>query len=116
MGVRLLQQLVAEKTAPVVQAYMQHVQRAAAEKMRLALSRLENQVFSRTDHLDDGSPIAVKIIIHGEDASPLSPGGRGAGGEGDVIDRESTRDTVHASDTPLIRPAANFSLQGRREN
>lgn len=69
MGVRLLQQLIAEKTAPVVQAYMHHVQQAAAAKMRLALSRLNNQVYSRTDHLDDGSPITVAITIHSERAT-----------------------------------------------
>lgn len=76
MGVRLLQQLVAEKTAPVVQAYMQHVQRAAAAKMRLALMKLGDGVYSWTDHLDDGSPIAVTITIHGDRSAPLSPGGR----------------------------------------
>ncbi len=69
MGVRLLKQLVAEKTAPVVQAYMHHVQRAAAAKMRLALQKLGDGEYARTDHLDDGSPIAVKITIHGDRAT-----------------------------------------------
>jgi 5-oxoprolinase (ATP-hydrolysing) len=69
MGVRLLQQLIAEKTAPVVEAYMQHVQRAATEKMKLALSRLTDQVYTWTDHLDDGSPITVTITIRGDRAT-----------------------------------------------
>ncbi|MFO0919534.1 MAG: hydantoinase B/oxoprolinase family protein [Planctomycetaceae bacterium] len=69
MGVRLLKQLIAEKTAPVVEAYMQFVQQAAAEKMKLALSRLNDQVLTRTDHLDDGSPISVTITIQGERAT-----------------------------------------------
>jgi 5-oxoprolinase (ATP-hydrolysing) len=69
MGVQLLQQLVAEKTAPVVLAYMQHVQAAAAAKMRLALQKLGDGEFIRTDHLDDGSPIAANITIRGETAT-----------------------------------------------
>ncbi len=69
VGVRLLQQLVAEKTAPVVEAYMQHVQQAAKEKMKRALSRLTDKVYTRTDHLDDGSPITATITIHGDRAT-----------------------------------------------
>jgi 5-oxoprolinase (ATP-hydrolysing) len=69
MGVQLLQQLIAEKTPPVVEAYMQHVQRAAMEKMKLALSKLTDRVYARTDHLDDGSPICAKITIQGERAT-----------------------------------------------
>jgi 5-oxoprolinase (ATP-hydrolysing) len=62
-GVRLLNELVERRSLPVVQAYMGHIQRAAAEKMRLALSRLGDGVYERTDHLDDGSPIVVRIAI-----------------------------------------------------
>jgi len=69
MGVRLLQQLVAEKTAPVVLAYMRHVQAAAAAKMRLALRKLGDGEFARTDHLDDGLPITARITIRGEQAT-----------------------------------------------
>jgi 5-oxoprolinase (ATP-hydrolysing) len=69
MGVRLLQQLIAEKSAPVVEAYMQHVQRAASEKMKLALSRLTDRVYTWTDRLDDGSPITATITIRGDRAT-----------------------------------------------
>ena len=69
MGVQLLRQLIVEKTAPVVEAYMQHVQRAATEKMKLALSRLTDKVYQRTDHLDDGSPITATITIRGDRAT-----------------------------------------------
>ncbi len=46
--------------------------------------------------------------------SPLSPGGRGAGGEGDVLDGERVQGPKRVRDLPLIRPTATFSLQGRR--
>jgi glycogen debranching enzyme len=72
------------------------------------------------------------------DFSPLSPGGRGAGGEGEVTDATSERARNASEDgirrerqerrsslalrapdgpvpDPLIRPSATFSLQGRRE-
>jgi len=62
-GVRQLQELVARYSLRVVQDYMRHIQRAAAEKMRLALSRIPDGQYALTDHLDDGSPIAVAIAI-----------------------------------------------------
>lgn len=68
-GVRLLQDLVARESRAVVQAYMGHIQRAAAEKMRLALAALPDAVYRRVDHLDDGSPIAVAITIAGDRAT-----------------------------------------------
>ena len=67
-GVRQLRELVARYTLPVVQAYMQHIQQAAAAKMRLALARIPDGKYRRTDYLDDGSPIAVTITVDGERA------------------------------------------------
>ncbi|GAB4141780.1 MAG: hydantoinase B/oxoprolinase family protein [Planctomycetaceae bacterium] len=68
VGVQQLNELIERYSLPVVQAYMQHIQQAATEKMRLALAELSDGVYRRTDHLDDGSPIAVTISIQGESA------------------------------------------------
>jgi len=67
-GVRQLGELVARHSLPVVQAYMQHIQRAASEKMRMALSEIPSREYAMIDHLDDGSPIAVSIAIRGDSA------------------------------------------------
>jgi 5-oxoprolinase (ATP-hydrolysing) len=68
LGVRLLRELVNRYSLPVVAAYMNHIQHAAAQKMRLALSRFPDGNYSRTDHLDDGSPISVSIAKRGDQA------------------------------------------------
>jgi 5-oxoprolinase (ATP-hydrolysing) len=68
-GVQQLNELVERYSLPVVQAYMGHIQRAAAAKMRLALAALPDGEYALTDHLDDGSPIVVKITIRGDTAS-----------------------------------------------
>ncbi|MCH8829003.1 MAG: hydantoinase B/oxoprolinase family protein, partial [Planctomycetes bacterium] len=69
VGVSQLNALIERYTLPVVQAYMRHIQRAAAAKMRMALARIPDGVYRRTDHLDDGSPIAVCVTIDGETAT-----------------------------------------------
>jgi 5-oxoprolinase (ATP-hydrolysing) len=68
-GVRLLRELVDRYSLPVVQAYMKYIQQAATQKMRMALGRLPDGRYERTDHLDDGSPIAAAIDIRGERAT-----------------------------------------------
>jgi 5-oxoprolinase (ATP-hydrolysing) len=68
-GVRQLAELVTHYSLPVVQAYMRHIQRAASEKMRFALEKIADGRYQRTDHLDDGSPIAVTITIRGDTAT-----------------------------------------------
>ena len=68
-GVRQLNNLVSRYSLPVVQAYMGHIQRAASEKMRLALREIPDGTYSLTDHLDNGSPIAVSIAISGDEAT-----------------------------------------------
>ena len=68
-GVRLLGELIERSTLPVVQDYMGHIQRAAAEKMRMALARLTDGTRTFRDHLDDGSPICVAITIEGDRAT-----------------------------------------------
>ena len=67
-GVRELRRLVERYSLPVVAAYMEHIQQAAAQKMRSALSAIPDGTYSRTDHLDDGSPICVAITNRGERA------------------------------------------------
>ena len=68
-GARLLDELVSREGIGVTQSYMRHIQRAAAEKMRLALSSLDDGVREFIDHLDDGSPISVSITISGNQAT-----------------------------------------------
>ncbi len=69
LGVALLLELTERYSLPVVQAYMQHIQRAASAKLRLALGKRDDGEFRFVDHLDDGSPIAVCITIAGESAT-----------------------------------------------
>lgn len=68
-GVTQLNELVNRYSLPVVQAYMQHIQRAAAEKMRIALAAIPDGEYQMTDHLDNGSPISVNIAIHADSAT-----------------------------------------------
>ncbi|MSR60211.1 MAG: hydantoinase [Planctomycetaceae bacterium] len=68
-GVVRLLELVRQYTLPVVQAYMHHIQDAAERKMRQALAAIPDGTYARTDHLDQGSPIAVKITIAGDCAT-----------------------------------------------
>ncbi len=69
IGAQQLQSLVLRYSLPVVEAYMGHIQRAASEKMRLALRNIPDGTYALTDHLDNGSPIAVRITIIGERAT-----------------------------------------------
>ncbi|QDT65445.1 hydantoinase B/oxoprolinase family protein [Calycomorphotria hydatis] len=62
-GSQGLLQLVGEFSAEHVLRYMQFIRDAAAEKVRLALRDLGDGEYAMTDHLDDGSPIAVAITI-----------------------------------------------------
>jgi len=58
-----LGRLIQRYTLPVVEAYMEHIQQAAARKMRLALRDLPDGRHSFTDCMDDGSPVTVAITI-----------------------------------------------------
>jgi 5-oxoprolinase (ATP-hydrolysing) len=68
-GVQLLDELVARYSLPTVQAYMRHIRRAAAAKMRMALSAIPDGEYLLTEHLDNGAAIAVAIRINGERAT-----------------------------------------------
>ncbi len=68
-GASDLVRLVDRYTLPVVQAYMRHIQDAAERKVRRALAALTDGDHAFTDHLDDGTAIAVTITIDGERAT-----------------------------------------------
>lgn len=77
-GANQLRQLVERHSWPVVNAFMGHIQAAAAAKMRMALRELNKssqestdhrRQFSWIDHLDDGSPIQATITIDADQAT-----------------------------------------------
>jgi 5-oxoprolinase (ATP-hydrolysing) len=68
IGATQLRRLVKRYSLPVVAAYMGHIQQAAAQKMRSALSRIPDGTYSHTDHLDDGTPICVAFKKLGDRA------------------------------------------------
>jgi 5-oxoprolinase (ATP-hydrolysing) len=68
IGANQLRRLVERYSLPVVAAYMEHIQNAASQKMRLALARIPDGTYSHTDHLDDGTPICVAIKKRGDRA------------------------------------------------
>ena len=80
-GAQQLLDLIRQYSLPVVKAYLQHIQDAAEIKMRRALAALPDGVYAYTDHFDDGSPLAVKVTIQGDQATvdfsgtgPVVPG------------------------------------------
>ncbi len=80
-GAQQLLELIRQYSLPVVKAYLQHIQDAAEIKMRRALTALPDGVYAFTDHFDDGSPLAVKVTIQGDQAvvdftgtGPVVPG------------------------------------------
>lgn len=68
-GVRQLKELVDRHSLSLVRACMERIQQAASEKMRMSLSQIPDGEYSRVDHLDDGSPIVVRIAISGDCAT-----------------------------------------------
>jgi 5-oxoprolinase (ATP-hydrolysing) len=80
-GSRELLQLMADKGWSLVQAYMRHIQDAAEKKMRQVLTRWPDGRYAFIDHLDNGAPISVTIVIDGDEATidfagtgPVQPG------------------------------------------
>ncbi len=89
-GARALMQLCDELGTSRVHAWMDHVRANAASVMRDVLSGLlagrDERVFSFTDGLDDGSPIAVRITVRAcSDAVAVARG-----------EQPSTRDKARA--------------------
>jgi 5-oxoprolinase (ATP-hydrolysing) len=62
-GVRDLLALVEEYSLETVERAMTAIQEAAAEKLRQVLRQWPNGTRTFVDHLDDGSPIAVRLTI-----------------------------------------------------
>jgi len=67
-GINDLLTLIETHGDSMVRAYMGHIQRAAEQKMRAALSKLPDNVYQFDDALDDGTPIRVAITIRGDGA------------------------------------------------
>jgi 5-oxoprolinase (ATP-hydrolysing) len=65
-GAVQLLSLVQRYGPETVAAYMQHLQQAAAQKLRRALARFPSGRYAFTDHLDDGSPISVTLELSAE--------------------------------------------------
>lgn len=68
-GVHLLGHLVAEESLPVVERYMRFIREAAARKVRQALAARPDGEVRCVDYLDDGTPIAARITITGDQAT-----------------------------------------------
>jgi 5-oxoprolinase (ATP-hydrolysing) len=68
-GVRLLEELVGRYGLEVVLAYMGHVRDNAARQVREALRRIPAGSYAFEDAMDDGTPMAVRITIAGEQAT-----------------------------------------------
>lgn len=64
-GARRLLELVERHSYAVISAYMGHVRRHAAQAVEEALRSRPDGVFPFTDHLDDGSVIAVRLEKRG---------------------------------------------------
>lgn len=67
-GRAALLKLAQDCSAETVQLFMAEIKKLAEQKMRAALSALPDGVYSAVEYLDDGSPLAVKIEIHGDEA------------------------------------------------
>ncbi len=68
-GARRLRELVEQRSVVLVQAYMRHIQSAAAHKMRQCLQRMDDRAYTFQDQLDDGTNIAVSITVQGDKAT-----------------------------------------------
>jgi 5-oxoprolinase (ATP-hydrolysing) len=68
-GAQLLRKLVESYSLSVVLNYMNHIQDAAEQAMRSALSKQKKGKFSFTDYMDDGTPIRLMLTIKGDSAT-----------------------------------------------
>lgn len=68
-GVELLRSLAAAHGTGAVTHYMKALQLRSERRIREALCRLPDGQFTAEERLDDGSPIRVRIAIHGERAT-----------------------------------------------
>lgn len=72
-GIHLIQALVKEYSWPVVKFYMEAIQKNAEEAVRALLKgfseRFKGHPLKAVDYMDDGTPLALKVTINGEDGS-----------------------------------------------
>ncbi|KAJ0120466.1 hypothetical protein J7T55_015194 [Diaporthe amygdali] len=72
-GIHLIQALVKEYSWPVVKFYMDAIQKNAEEAVRTLLKgfseRFRGHPLKAVDYMDDGTPLALKVTINGEDGS-----------------------------------------------
>lgn len=67
-GINDLRAMIHEHGRGLVESYMGHIQNAAEQKMRSALTRIEDGEHVFTDGLDDGTPICVCVRVCGDEA------------------------------------------------
>ncbi|OJJ33639.1 hypothetical protein ASPWEDRAFT_60279 [Aspergillus wentii DTO 134E9] len=74
-GIRLIRQLIEEYTMDVVQTYMGAIQGAAELAIRNLFKRLSSHFggteLKAVDHMDDGTPIELKVTLNAEDGSAV---------------------------------------------
>ncbi|MDX1383104.1 MAG: hydantoinase B/oxoprolinase family protein, partial [Thermoanaerobaculia bacterium] len=68
LGVRRLEELMADAGEQRTLDYMAHIQRAAADRMRASLAAVADGTYARRDRLDNGATIAVAIRVAGDRA------------------------------------------------
>ena len=71
-GAEALSALAREHGRDTVARYMAALKAQAAERLRAALARLPSGRYEATERLDDGSPIAVRIEIGGQEDHPVA--------------------------------------------
>ncbi|EPB92360.1 5-oxoprolinase (ATP-hydrolysing) [Mucor circinelloides 1006PhL] len=65
-GINLVKSLIQEYSLEVVQAYMMHIRRNASEAVKSLLKQVakdHSEQLIATDHMDDGTPIHLKVSI-----------------------------------------------------
>ncbi|KAN0125841.1 Hydantoinase-B domain containing protein [Russula decolorans] len=74
-GIQLLHQMVGDYGLKTVQEYMYHIRNNAENSVRNLLrevaKRLNANILSAVDYLDDGSPICLRVEINEEDGSAV---------------------------------------------
>ncbi|KAF3762591.1 putative 5-oxoprolinase [Cryphonectria parasitica EP155] len=72
-GIHLIQALVKEYSWPVVQFYMEAIQKNAEDAVRTLLKgfseRFRGHPLKAVDYMDDGTPLALKVTIDGDSGS-----------------------------------------------
>ena len=67
-GAKALLQLIADRGQENVLSFMEHIQSAAARKMRRALANIPDGDYQHRDALDDGSEICIRVTVKHDQA------------------------------------------------